>query len=289
MASLYPSRRFIAPVLASAVFALLAALPVAHAATTSDDPVVAQISGKAYHLADLKKLLARLQQQNQQLQGLSADDPNIYPRLLREFVTGRLVLDAAEKAKLDRDAEFKKQLSDARATLLQNYYAETVIRQAATPEAAKALYAKKVAKNEVPIELHVRHILVTNEADAKAVVDQLDKGGDFVKIAHDKSIDTTNAGGDLGWLTAQQMLPEMSQAAFILKKGEYTKSAVHTKFGWHVIQVTDTRPAPYEDIRNELGNELAQQALRERLKQLRTSAKVSLFGLDGKPVVDPAQ
>ena len=284
MARVISSRRLIAPLLASAALALVSALPIAHAAAASNDPPAAQIGGKTYHRSDLTKLLERLQLQNKQLQGLSADDPNIYPRLLREFVTGELVLDAAEKAKLDREPEFKKQLSEARATLLQNYYASTIITHAATPEAEKALYKKKVAKNEVPMEVHARHILVGTEAEAKAIIDQLDKGGDFAKLAHSKSLDTNSDGGDLHWFTAQQILPELSQAAFNLKKGEYTKTPVHSKFGFHVVQTLDTRPAPFEDLHDVLSSELAQTALSDKLKDLRDKAKVTLYGLDGKPV-----
>ena len=190
MARVISSRRLIAPFLASTALALFSALPGAQAATASDNPVVAQINGKSYHRSDLTPILQRLQQQNQQLQGMTVDDPNIYPQLVQQLVTGVLVVDAAEKAKLDRDATFKKRMSELRATMLENYYAETVITHAATPEAEKALYDKKVAKNDVPLEVHARHILLGTEAEAKAVIDQLDKGGDFAKLAHDKSLDT---------------------------------------------------------------------------------------------------
>lgn len=288
MARVISSRRLIAPFLASTALAVIATLPIAQAAPAGD-PVVAQVNGKTFHRSDLTPILQRLQQQNQQLQGMTADDPNIYPQLVQQLVTGVLVVDAAEKAKLDRDPIFKKRMSELHATMLQNYYAETVITHAATPAAEKALYDKKVAKNEVPLEVHARHILVGTEAEAKAVIDQLDKGGDFAKLAHDKSLDTNSDGGDLHWFTAQQILPELSQAAFNLKKGEYTKTPVHTKFGYHVVQVLDTRPAPLEDIRNDLGGEIARDAIRNKVSQLRSAAKVTLYGLDGKAIASPAQ
>ena len=289
MARVISSRRLIAPFLASTALALFSALPGAQAATASDNPVVAQINGKSYHRSDLTPILQRLQQQNQQLQGMTVDDPNIYPQLVQQLVTGVLVVDAAEKAKLDRDATFKKRMSELRATKLENYYAETVITHAATPEAEKALYDKKVAKNDVPLEVHARHILLGTEAEAKAVIDQLDKGGDFAKLAHDKSLDTNSDGGDLHWFTAQQILPELSQAAFSLKKGEYSKTPVHTKFGYHVVQVLDTRPAPLDDLRNQLGGEIARDAIRAKVSELKGAAKITLYGLDGKAISAPAQ
>ncbi len=289
MARVISSRRLIPPFLASTAIALVSALPNAQAATSSGDPVVAQINGKSYHRTDLAPILQRLQQQNQQLQGMTVDDPNIYPQLVQQLVTGVLVVDAAEKAKLDRDATFKKRMSELRSTMLENYYAETVITHAATPAAEKALYDRKVAKNDVPLEVHARHILLGTEQEAKAVIDQLDKGGDFAKLAHDKSLDTNSDGGDLKWFTAQQILPELSQAAFGLKKGEYTKTPVHTKFGFHVVQVLDTRPAPLDDLRNQLGGEIARDAIRNKVGELKSAAKVTLYGLDGKAIATPAQ
>lgn len=286
MSRAFTSRRLLAPLLATTALAMFAVLPMAQAA---DDAVVAQVNGKTFHRSDLVPLLERLQQQDQRLQSMTVDDPSIYPQLVQQLVTGVLVVDAAEKAKLDRDATFKKQMSELRAAMLQNYYAKTIIKHAATPAAEKALYDKKVAKNEVPLEVHARHILVANEADAKAIIDQLDKGGDFAKLAHDKSLDTNSDGGDLHWFTAQQILPELSQAAFNLKKGEYTKTPVHTKFGYHVVQVLDTRPAPLDDIRNELDSEIARDAIRNKVTELRGAAKITLYGLDGKAVVDPAK
>jgi peptidyl-prolyl cis-trans isomerase C len=289
MARVTTFRRPVAPILAATAIALLSAMPGAQAATAADNPVVAQINGKSYHRSDLAPILERLQQQNQQLQGMTLEDPSIYPQLVQQLVTGVLVVDAAEKAKLDRDATFKKRMSELRATMLENYYAETVITHAATPEAEKALYDKKVAKNDVPLEVHARHILVGTEQEAKDVIDQLNKGGDFVKLAHDKSLDTNSDGGDLHWFTAQQILPELSQAAFNLKKGEYTKTPVHTKFGYHIVQVLDTRPAPLDDIRNQLGGEIARDAIRTKVTALKTAAKITIYGLDGKPIAAPAQ
>jgi peptidyl-prolyl cis-trans isomerase C len=287
MSRLSSSSRLIASAIVSG--ALLAAVPTPSHADAGKDPVVAKINGKSYHHSDLIPIYQRLASQDTRLQQLSPDDPNLYPELVQQLVTGTLVVETAEQQKLDRDPEFKKRLSELRNTLLQNYYAEHIIKAAATEPKEAALYKQLQDKNEV-LEVHARHIVLQTEDDAKAVIAQLDKGADFAKLAHDKSIDTSPDNGDLHWFTEAQMrpvVPELAQAAFALKKGEYSKTPVRTRFGWHVLQVLDTRPAPMADIKDQLAGSLARDAIRNEIIALRSKAKITAYGLDGKPMPLP--
>jgi len=91
-------------------------------------------------------------------------------------------------------------------------------------------------------EFKARHILLENEADAKKVITELDKGGKFESIAGERSKGpSATEGGDLGWFQPAQMVKPFSEAAAKLKKGEYTSTPVKTQFGWHVIWLEDTR------------------------------------------------
>ena len=91
-------------------------------------------------------------------------------------------------------------------------------------------------------EVHARHILVKTEAEAKSIIDQLNKGADFAALAKKYSTDPAAAsGGDLGYFSRDDMVPAFSAAAFALKPGQYTKTPVKTQFGWHVIKVVDRR------------------------------------------------
>src|ERR1700739_5083039 len=93
-------------------------------------------------------------------------------------------------------------------------------------------------------EVHARHILVEGEDEAKAIIEQLKGGADFAKLAKEKSKDPGAAeGGDLGYFTKDQMVPEFAEVAFKLDKGQVSEP-VKTQFGWHIIKVEARRSAP---------------------------------------------
>ena len=90
-------------------------------------------------------------------------------------------------------------------------------------------------------EVHARHILVETEDEAKAVEDELKKGADFAELAKKKSKDPgASDGGDLGFFTKDQMVPEFSAVAFSLEPGKIS-DPVKTQFGWHIIKVEEKR------------------------------------------------
>ena len=125
------------------------------------------------------------------------------------------------------------------------------------------------------------------EAEAKAVIADLAKGGDFAALAK-KSKDTSGAsnGGDLGYFGKEQMVPEFSTAAFALKKGETSKVPVKSQFGWHVIRVEDRRMAPvptFEERKDELRGAMGQDLVGAMLADLRKGAKIEQLDADGKP------
>jgi len=193
---------------------------------------------------------------------------------------------AAEKARVDADPVIRKRLMLARNQILQDAYFNSIARKEITKEklqTAYAQYAKDAPKQE---EVKARHILVASQKEAEDVIAQLKKGADFATLAKEKTIDPSGktSGGDLGWFTKDEMVPEFASAAFALKKGEFTQTPVHTEFGWHVIQVEDRRPAkalPYEQEAPRLAQQIATKIIGDRVKELDQSAKVEIFALDG--------
>ena len=127
-------------------------------------------------------------------------------------------------------------------------------------------------------EFKARHILLKTEADAKAVIAELDKGADFATLAGKKSTGpTATNGGDLGWFQPAQMVTPFSEAAAKLEKGQYTKTPVKTQFGWHVILLEDTRamnPPRYEDIKEQIRVGLQNKLIENYIGGLRKTAKI---------------
>ena len=92
-------------------------------------------------------------------------------------------------------------------------------------------------------EYHAGTFCVATEPFAQKVVERLEKGEKFEDIAKQESMDSSkDNGGDLGWFTPDRMVKPFADAVRALKPGEYTHKPVQTQYGWHVIQLVDTRP-----------------------------------------------
>ena len=125
----------------------------------------------------------------------------------------------------------------------------------------------------------VRHILLDSEAAAKKVIAELDKGAKFEDLAkQSKDAGTRDRGGELDWMTPGGNLDKtFSDAMVKLGKGEYSKTPVRTRYGYHVIQVEDVRPLkfpPLDDVKARLQRQLQQEELRKLLDDLRAKAKI---------------
>jgi peptidyl-prolyl cis-trans isomerase C len=244
-----------------------------------DDPLVARVNGKELHRSEVDAVQRQLAAQGQQM-----------PReaLIDQMVSGILITEAGRKEKLGDDPEVKKKMAQYEDRLIQQAYISRAVEAAATDAKLHEQYAKFVKEQPGSEEVSARHILVATEEEAKAIIIDLGKGADFATIAKQKSTDPAkDTGGDLGYFTRDSMVPEFADAAFKLGKGEYTKTPVHTQFGWHVIKVEDRRTAPppsFEDSKAELTNEIARDMIQAKVKALKESAKVEMFAPDGSPV-----
>jgi peptidyl-prolyl cis-trans isomerase C len=278
------------PVWAQATKRPAATAPAAAApAAPVADPVVARINGFELHRSDVEEAARGLPPQARQQ---PAD--KLYAALLDQMVGTTLVAQAARKAKIQDEPEAKRRLALIQDQAMAQLYVDKMIEKGMSDAKLKAKYDKFVKDAPPREEVNARHILLANEADAKAVIDQLKKGGDFAALASEKSTDPAGktSGGDLGWFTKEQMVPEFADAAFKLKKGEITETPVKTQFGWHVIKLEDRRtakPPTFEQVKPQLANEVARDLVGEKMKELRTTAKIEVFNPDGsKPGGPPA-
>ncbi len=128
------------------------------------------------------------------------------------------------------------------------------------------------------------------EGKATEIISDLKKGEDFAELAKKRSTGpSASAGGDLGFFSFDQMVPEFAKAAFALDKGQFTETAVKTQFGWHVIKVEDRRaakPPTVEEVSETLRAELAREIGNAYLQGLREKADVQRFNPDGSPLKD---
>lgn len=258
------------------------------AANASADPVVARVNGTELHRSDVIEAIRGLPPQVQQ-----QPIERLYPALLDQMVGTVLVSQAGRKAKLQDDPEVKKRLALVQDQLIADAYVQRLLQKQVTDPKLHARYDKFVKDAPPREEVHARHILVANEDEAKAIIAELKKGADFNKLAQDKTTDPSGktSGGDLGYFTKEDMVPEFADAAFKLKPGEITDTPVKTQFGWHVIKVEDRRtakPPTFEQIKPRLTNEMSRELVGDKVKELRTAAKIEVYNLDGsKPGAAP--
>ena len=128
-------------------------------------------------------------------------------------------------------------------------------------------------------EYRARHILTDSEAQAKALIAELDKGARFDELAakHSRDPGSSQRGGDLDWNVPQVFDRTFGEAMMKLEKGRYTKEPVRTRFGFHIIQVDDVRVTRFPalaDVRQRIEQQLTQNRIDEAVRALREKAKV---------------
>ena len=257
------------------------AKPPAQAAQPLKDPVVATVNGQPVRLSELEVAQQSLPQQyrNMPLQA-------VFPALLDRIIDSKLVVQEGKKNKVNEDPAFKKRMAFVEEQVLQDFWIQREIARKVTAEKLQQRYDERLKSMPSEEEVHARHILVSTEDEAKALIAEIKKGAAFDKLAKEKSTDKASGaeGGDLGWFKKSDMVKEFADAAFALKKGELTETPVKTQFGYHVIKVEDRRKAPppaFEELADQLREEMAREAVTSQLDQLRSGAKIEKFNIDG--------
>lgn len=160
----------------------------------------------------------------------------------------------------------------------------------------RKIYASSLDRYRSGERVMARHILLmtqnksaddTKKLEAKAadLLKQVKSGGDFAEIAKKNSDDPGSApkGGDLGWVTKGQMVPNFEATAFSLKKGE-TSNVIKTEYGFHIVQVTDREDArvkPFDEVKADLATESKKQMVFDRMQSSIEQARAALVKSPG--------
>jgi len=198
--------------------------------------------------------------------------------LVDQLVNMTLAAQAAEKDGLGKDAEIKSKIELIRMQVLAEAESEKYAKTHPVSDSElKAEYDAQVAK--MPVEYKARHILVETKDAADSIIKDLQAGGDFAKLAKAQSKDPGSAanGGDLGWFSGQSMVKPFSAALATMQKGEITKAPVQTQYGWHVIQLEDTRspsPPAFDEVKEQVRTFAQRKKLQAYLDELRKTAQV---------------
>src|SRR6201995_966826 len=265
--------------------ALLAGLPLR---AEEANPVLAKVNGAEIRASDVALAEEELGPSLAQM-----DPATKKENVLSFLIDMKIVSKEAEDKKIaDRD-DFKTRLAFARNRLLMDNLLAVEGKAATTDENMKKVYEEAAKQISGEQEVHARHILVETEDQAKKIEDELKKGADFAELAKKESKDPgASDGGDLGFFTKEQMVPEFSTAAFALEPGKIS-DPVKSQFGWHIIKVEEKRnrkPPEFDQVKGQIETYVTRKAQAEYVAKLRTAAKVERMDKpeDAKPEAKPA-
>ena len=207
--------------------------------------------------------------------------PAMRTTALDNLIRAKLIGEQAAKDGLDKNADTANLLVLSRLQVLEQAEQDKYLKDRnATEQELRAEYETEIS--QMPkLEYHTRNILVATEPFATNVVQRLEKGEKFEALAKSTSMDPSKSnGGDLPWMTPDRMPPEFSGAVLALKPGEYTHKPVKTQYGWHVIQLVETRdlaPPAYEQVKGRLEQVVQAKKFRNYMDELMRGAKIEKF------------
>lgn len=250
----------------------------ATASTVAETPaaegiVIATVNGQPITKAELAVYSGQRKSPN------NTPEANSDEVIIKELVSLELMRQEGMNKGLDKQPMVIATIDQQERTALagaaiQDFLANSPV----TDDDAKKVYDEQMGK--ATREFNARHILVKEQDEAVAIIDLLDKGGDFSELAKEKSTGPSGAsGGELGWFNESQMVKPFSEAAAQLEKGQYTKTPVQTQFGWHVIILDDSRastPVPYDDVKDRIKMLLANQNMQQHVEELRNAANIEI-------------
>ncbi|MFB1489580.1 MULTISPECIES: peptidylprolyl isomerase [unclassified Thiocapsa] len=240
-----------------------------------DDILIATVNDTPYGL-DLFRLffLERLQQSQGQ------NSPELQEQAFNDFMSLVVASQEAARRHLENDPDVGVAIELQRMKILSNAALASMAEEIEPTEDELKKAYEEVKENASQTEYKARHILVKDEEEAKKMIEELDGGADFGDLAREHSLGPTGKnGGDLEWFDANQMVAPFSEAVAAMEVGSYTKTPVQTQFGWHVIELQDSRkaePPSFEDAKQQLTALLKRQQLSAKLAEMRDGAMVEL-------------
>ena len=207
------------------------------------------------------------------------DTPERQNAVKEELINREVLAQAAVRRGLDKDPDIAAQMDMARQAVLVRALFEGEMKKNPITDAQLQQQYDTFKASMGTNEYKVRHILVDKEDEAKQIIAELNKGGDFAKLAkeHSKDPGSKDNGGDLDWGPAARYVKPFADAISSMQKGQTTQAPVKTDFGYHVIRLDDIRPLqvpPFNEMREQFKQRAQQQAIQKLVADLRSKAKI---------------
>ncbi len=251
---------------------LVAGIVLASAGAVAAAQNLAIVNGKA-----LPKSLADEMTQALVAQG-RPDTPELRQAVREQLIARELFIQEAERRGLTRSDDVRQQLENARRDILIRALIRAELTGKEISDADVKAEYERFVKLQGGKEYRARHVLVETEAEAKSIIEDLKKGTAFEELAkRSKDPGSAQSGGDLDWNAPGAFVKEFSDAMVALAKGKFSDTPVKTQFGYHVIRlddVRDTTPPPFDQVQQQVRQELERRRIQELQQALRAKAKI---------------
>jgi peptidyl-prolyl cis-trans isomerase C len=257
--------------------------PSAEAPAAATDPVVVSVDGHQIRLSDVGRVV-------QSLPPTLRDQPfdKLYPDLLDRLIDHQVLVMMARRTGLESKPDVRQDIQTATDRILEGAYLAQNVVPKVTEDAIRARYDQLYARRPVTEEVRARHILASTEAEARAIIEELKKGADFVTVARVASRDPDGEkGGDLGFMRRSQLSPAFADVVFGLQPGQVAPDPVRNEFGWHVIKLEEKRQVPpptYGTMRDQIRQDLLAEAVRQAVQQARGQVIIRRYNVDGTEI-----
>ncbi len=225
------------------ILVTIALLILALAGCSRQQTVLANIGSKVITSSDFTERLKQLSPQYQAMVRTDEDKKTMLDALVKE----QLIVQEAKERNLDKEKAIQARISMIVDQILLEEMIKNVRESQLKPSEAEAKNYYDQHKSEFTAleRVKVAHILVKEQAQAELVLAQLKKGTDFSQLAREVSLDTNSgkAGGEMGYFSKGEMVPEFEKAAFALTTPGQLSGPVKTAFGYHLIKLIDKKTA----------------------------------------------
>lgn len=250
------------------------------------NPVVAVVNGEDILRADVVNYIQTLPFQARQL-----PIDQLFPIAQNQLINERIALAKSKQARLDNDPTVRERLAEAKVEIVATVFMQKEVESRLSEENLREVYDRYIQSLPEVEEVNAAHILVEKKSEANKLINQLEGGADFAELAKEHSIDTASAenGGQIGYFTQEDVVPEFGEAAFAAEVGKVKFEPVKSEFGYHIIKVEDKRirPAPtYEEAKPFLEGQARQAVLNALFDSWRKEASIKLYDINGE---EPAQ
>jgi len=240
-------------------------------------PVLATVNSSKVYASQVNEMVSMA------VAGGAKDSPELRQTILNDLIVREAIAqDIKKTGLLNKDNNALRLKLAQQNAILELWFAEYFRTRPVTEADVRAEYDRQAALSKEPQnakQYEVAQIMVATEAEAAAMIKQINAGAKFEDLAKEHSLEKISGaqGGVVGWVFPNQLTPPINEMVPNLGKGKINQTPVRTGNGWHVIKVDDVRPfvlPAFDQVRNALSQELVQQRRQDAINALLRDAKV---------------